>query len=180
MSARSGFRWEQRRLAQLIKRCTPAPYGKGTETLVDPSVRRVWELDPDKFKLTNSRWEEMVASITDGTRTALGLQQEKLEAHLYKLLVYEKGSFFLAHRDGEKLDRMVATLVIALPVQHTGGELVITHEGKRFELSFAGAAAGTELSYAVFYADCEHQVLPVRDGYRVCLVYNLTLAAVAA
>ena len=32
---------------QLIKLCRQAPYGKGTETLVDTDVRRVWELDPE-------------------------------------------------------------------------------------------------------------------------------------
>jgi hypothetical protein len=53
------------------------------------------------------------------------LEKQSLEAHLYKLLLYEPGSFFLAHRDGEKLDRMVATLVIALPSAYEGGELVV-------------------------------------------------------
>lgn len=38
------------------------------------------------------------------------------------------------------------------------------------------AAAGHELSYAAFYADCEHEVRPVRSGYRLCLTYNMTLA----
>ncbi len=109
-------------------------------------------------------------------RAALGLEQCKLEPHLYKLLVYEKGSFFLAHRDGEKLDGMVATLVIALPSPHSGGELILTHEGKRHQVSLPGAASGLELSYVAFYADCEHEVRPVRDGYRLCLVYNLALA----
>lgn len=31
---------------ELIKQCCQAPYGKGTKTLVDTDVRRVWELDP--------------------------------------------------------------------------------------------------------------------------------------
>jgi hypothetical protein len=26
-----------------------------------------------------------------------------------------------------------------------------------------------------FFADCEHEVKPVRSGYRCCLVYNLSL-----
>jgi 2OG-Fe(II) oxygenase superfamily len=136
----------------------------------------VWELDPDRFKLANAKWNELVASIADEVRTALGLEANKLTAHLYKLLVYEKGSFFLAHRDGEKLDGMVATLVIALPSSHAGGELIVTHEGRRHEINFPGAASGLELSYAAFYADCEHEVRPVKGGYRLCLVYNLTLA----
>ena len=160
----------------MIKKCSQAPYGKGTETLVDTKVRRVWELDPEKFKLTNPKWDDLVSSITDEARVALGLEDTKLAARLYKLLVYEKGSFFLSHRDGEKLDGMVATLVIGLPSPHTGGKLIITHEGKRHEIAFTGAASGHELSYVAFYADCEHEVKPIRDGYRLCLVYNLALA----
>lgn len=38
---------------KLIKLCRQAPYGKGTKTVVDTDVRRVWELDPAQFQLTN-------------------------------------------------------------------------------------------------------------------------------
>jgi len=161
---------------KLIKHCAQAPYGKGTQTLVDTDVRQVWELDPEQFKLTNPKWNDLVASVTEEAQQALGLEASKLTANLYKLLAYEKGSFFLPHRDGEKLDGMVATLVIALPSPHSGGELIVTHEGKRHEIAFPGAASGLELSYASFYADCEHEVRLVKNGYRLCLVYNLTLA----
>ena len=161
---------------KLIKLCRQAPYGKGTETVVDTDVRRVWELDPAQFQLTNPKWDEFVASIVDDVKETLGLGRQKLVAHLYKLLVYEKGGFFLPHRDGEKLDRMVATLVIGLPAVHEGGELVVSHDGRSHEVVFDGAAAGHELSYAAFYADCQHEVRPVRSGYRLCLTYNLTLA----
>jgi len=159
----------------LIKRSSQAPYGKGTKTLVDTDVRRVWELDPKQITFANPKWDAIVLSITNQVRLALGLNDTKLHANFYKLLVYESGSFFLPHRDGEKLDGMVATLVIALPSPHTGGELIVTHEGRREEITFAGAASGHEMSYAAFYADCNHEVRPVRDGYRLCLVYNLTL-----
>src|SRR5262249_47242503 len=30
-----------------------------------------------------------------------------------------------------------------------------------------------ELKFAAFYSDCEHEVLPITRGNRVCLVYNL-------
>ncbi len=161
---------------KLIGQCHQAPYGKGTETLVDTSVRKVWELDPVHLALTNPRWNERLSSIVVEVQDALGLTDCKLAAHLYKLLLYEPGGFFLPHRDGEKLDGMVATLVIALPSVHAGGELIVRHEGQQHELAFAGAASGHDLSYAAFYADCEHEVRPVRKGYRLCLVYNLTLA----
>ena len=159
----------------LIRRCRQAPYGKGTQTLVDTDVRRVWEMDPAHFELTNPKWEALIESILEEVQRRLGLEDRKLSAHLYKLLLYEKGSFFLPHRDGERLDAMVATLIVALPSKHEGGELVVRHEGREHEIAFPGAASGLELSYAAFYADCPHEVRPLRGGYRLCLVYNVTL-----
>lgn len=166
----------KRQARELIRRCHQAPHGKGTQTVVDTSVRRVWELDPECFQLSNPKWNQLIESIIAEAQEKLGLQKHKLKAQLYKLLVYEKGSFFLPHRDGEKLDRMVATLVVALPSVHKGGALLISHNGHQHEITFTGAASGHELSYAAFYADCQHEVKPLESGYRLCLTYNLTLA----
>ena len=160
---------------RLLKFCIQAPYGKGTKTVVDTKVRKVWELDPEKFTLANPRWTPMVDNVLREVETKLGLEKQKLSAHLYKLLLYEKGGFFLPHRDGEKLDRMVATLVINLPSKHTGGELIVMHSGKIETISMPGAASGLEIDYAAFYADCEHEVKPIKSGYRLCLTYNLVL-----
>jgi hypothetical protein len=162
---------------ELIKRCRQAPYGKGEETLVDTSVRRVWQLDPDRFSLTNPDWQQYLTTTVQAVQRELGLEQQKLDSHLYNLLLYEPGSFFLPHRDGEKLDRMVATLVIVLPSVFRGGELVVRHEGQERVIAFGGADRNPfHTHFAAFYADCEHEVRPLREGYRLCLVYNLTLA----
>ena len=155
--------------------CEQAAYGKGTQTLVDRSVRRVWRLKPDRFVLANPGWADVVHQAVSNAQRELGLADQKLDAHLYDLLLYEKGDFFLPHRDGEKLDRMVATLVIVLPSTHTGGELIVRHEDQERVIDFA-AASRFQTQYAAFYADCEHEVKPLGDGYRLCLVYNLTLA----
>ena len=80
---------------RLIKSCHQAPYGKGTETVVDTKVRNVWELDADDFSLKNPKWEGVIESILREIEGRLGLPEKSLVAHLYKLLVYEKGSFFL-------------------------------------------------------------------------------------
>jgi hypothetical protein len=162
---------------ELKKRCDQAPYGKGEETVVDTSVRRVWRMEPDRFSLTNPDWDRLVAETVGKVQEELGLEKQKLESHLYDLLLYEPGSFFLPHRDGEKLDRMVATLVVVLPSEHEGGELVVRHDGQERTIDF-GRAEGSpfRIQFAAFYADCEHEVRPLRKGYRLCLVYNLTLA----
>jgi hypothetical protein len=162
---------------ELKAHCKQAPYGKGEETLVDTSVRRVWQLDPDRFSLTNPEWPQFLRDAVKTVQHELGLEKQKLESHLYNLLLYEPGSFFLPHRDGEKLDRMVATLVVVLPSSFTGGELVVRHEGEERTIDFGAAGFNPfHTHFAAFYADCEHEVRPLQTGYRLCLVYNLTLA----
>jgi hypothetical protein len=160
---------------ELKQHCEQAPYGKGEDTLVDTSVRRVWRMTPDHFTLTNPEWQEFLQQTVRTIQEKLGLEKQKLEAHLYDLLLYEPGSFFLPHRDGEKLDRMVATLVVVLPSSFQGGELIVRHEGEEQTIDFSGAGP-FHIHWAAFYADCEHEVRPLRKGYRLCLVYNLTLA----
>jgi hypothetical protein len=121
---------------ELKKCCEQAPHGKGTETLVDTSVRRVWRLKPEQFTLENPAWPAQVQQIVTKVQEDLGLEKHKLESHLHELLLYETGSFFLPHRDGEKLDRMVATLVVVLPSTFQGGELVVRHEGQEQVIDF--------------------------------------------
>lgn len=149
---------------ELKKHCEQAPYGKGEKTLVDTSVRRVWRMTPDRFTLTNPDWETLLQKVVKKVQKELGLERQKLESHLYDLLLYEPGSFFLPHRDGEKLDRMVATLVIVLPSSFQGGELVIRHDGEERTIDFGGENSQFRIHYAAFYADCEHEVRPCGRG----------------
>jgi hypothetical protein len=157
----------------LKKRAHQAPYGKGTKTLVDTSVRRVWEIDAQQVMLANPQWESVLGEAVDRAQTDLGLENQKLKAHFYKLLLYEPGSFFLPHRDGEKLDRMVATLVVTLPSAHEGGALRVRHEGRE-EIVDWSLQGRFQTQFAAFYADCEHEVRPLTKGFRLALVYNLT------
>jgi hypothetical protein len=165
-----------RQAQELIQHCEQAPYGKGEETRVDTDVRRVWHLKPERFALTNPDWEPFLKQTLRQVREGLGLEKQKLESHLYDLLLYEPGSFFLPHKDGEKLPRMVATLVLVLPSSFRGGELIVRHEGEEQTVDFGGGDKPFRIHFAAFYADCEHEVRPLQDGYRLCLIYNLTLA----
>ena len=149
----------------------------GAKTLVDTKVRRVWQMDPDQFTLTNPAWYAFLESVVNAVQKDLGLERQELAPHLYKLLLYEKGDFFLPHRDGERLARMVATLIVVLPSAFAGGELIVRLEGEEQVIDFgAGAQDLFHVHFAAFYADCEHEVRPLTSGYRLCLVYNLTLA----
>jgi hypothetical protein len=105
----------------------------------------------------------------------LGCSGMKVSAKLYKLLVYETGGLFRPHRDTEKVDGMFGTLVVVLPSAHGGGELIIRHGTREVSVNLSSPDV-SELRFAAFYADCEHEVKPITHGNRVCLTYNLSLA----
>lgn|GEM_PF-126334 len=156
----------------LIAAAERAPYGRGDQTLVDESVRRVWQIAPDQVFLKGKAWPRSLSTLTALVAEDLGCDPANVAAEFYKLVVYEEGSFFAAHRDTEKSPGMFGTLVIALPSAHEGGDLIIRHDGREATLSLQNDDPG-EIRYAAFYADCEHEVRPVTRGHRVCLVYNL-------
>ncbi len=159
-------------IGQLIQQAVRAPYGRGEETILDESVRKVWQLPPDKVSLGGKSWENSFQQILARVANGLGCAEAGVSAELYKFLVYDTGAFFKAHRDTEKTGGMFGTLVVVLPSSHRGGELLIRHAGREATVDLAHAEF-SEISFAAFYADCEHEVRPVSEGNRVCLVYNL-------
>ncbi len=158
----------------LIKVAERAPYGRGEETILDPSVRDCWQIGANRVRFQGSRWDNTIASILECVAEKLGLPGDGISAQLYKLLVYETGGFFSSHRDTEKVDGMVATLVISLPVDGEGGELVVRHKDRETVIDMCVEGPG-EIAFAAFYADCIHSTKPVRSGHRVSLVYNLVV-----
>lgn len=90
--------------------------------------------------------------------------------------VIGKGDFFKAHKDTPRGQDMFGSLVVILPTQHEGGQLVLRQAEKEWTLDFTDKfASATEPSvcFVAFYGDVEHEVLPVTSGYRVTLTYNL-------
>src|SRR3954462_649451 len=155
---------------KLIATARPAVFGRGEETLTDTSVRDTWELTPDQVTLGGPGWTALMERALEHFRDELGLPRtSRLRAELHAMLVYGKGQFFLPHQDSEKDDAMVGTLVVSLPSAHTGGELVVEHGGE----SITYRTSKEEMSFVAFYADCCHQVKPVKSGYRVTLTLNL-------
>lgn len=163
-------------IGALIAAAERAPYGKGTETLVDTAVRDCWQIDAARVRLAGHAWPDSFAKVMESVAAGLGLPAERLNAELYKLLIYRPGGFFAEHRDTEKVPGMVATLSLSLPTPGAGGELVVRHGGREeaFDLS---AGEPSEMSFAAFYADCLHEVRPLAEGHRVTLVFNLFLGS---
>ncbi len=156
---------------QLIAIAARAPFGRGEETIIDTKVRRTWQIGPDRVHLSGRHWPNTMDAIVAKAAAGLGVT-EPVSAELYKLLIYDAGSFFVEHRDTEKSDGMFATLVVVLPSVCSGGELIVRHRGHEVCLDL-NCADPADVSFAAFYADCVHEVRPVTSGYRLTLVYNL-------
>lgn len=78
-----------------------APFGKGSKTIVDTTVRKTWELDPSQFELRNPAWQSCVKDAIQSVGKELGIVggMSSISAQLYKMLLYEKGAFFDRHRE---------------------------------------------------------------------------------
>jgi 2OG-Fe(II) oxygenase superfamily len=176
-----GFPLSRYCLEPLKSAATKAPYGKGTETIVDEKVRKAWQIDPSKVSFGGSTlWSDYVDGALRQACCELGISDQRfkktgIHATLYKMLLYETGGHFAPHRDSEKEDGMFGTLIIQLPSEFTGGAISFEHssETKSFDLS---QGSDSSFHYVAFYADCQHQLHPVESGARLTLVYNLVAA----
>lgn len=71
---------------------------------------------------------------------------------------------------------MFGSLVVLLPFDHEGGNLLLRHNGH--EYNFDGFALlkdvpSVSAAYIAFFGDVEHEVAQVTSGYRVTVTYNL-------
>ncbi len=155
---------------KLCEAARPARHGLKDQTRLDPGVRDTWEIPKRRLSIDRPRWQKTLAPQLDRIRRGLGLPEGcRLKAELHNLLVYAPGQFFVTHQDSEKTNDMIGTLVVSLPSQFTGGAMVIEHHDEKVRI----AGSDRQLTFIAFYADCHHEVRPIKQGYRVVLTYNL-------
>lgn len=167
------FPLDQKSIQDLIHLSSKAKFGLREKTLLDETVRNTQEISSDKLEVIvdSSALEQMLSQMAD----TLGLDQHcKLIPHLHNLLIYEPEQFFNPHQDSEKLENMVATLVVVLPSTHIGGNLLIEHGKKKYLFSSENIDE-QQTQCVAFYSDCKHAVEKIKQGYRIALTYNLTL-----
>lgn len=158
-------------IESLLKASEAAKFGLREKTLLDKTVRDTAEISVDKVSVQIN--QQKLNHMLTHMREELGLAEDTiLTPHLHNLLIYGPGQFFKSHQDSEKLDGMVATLVIILPSPHIGGDLIVQH--KQYSACFESESLMPQfLKCAAFYADCQHEIKLVKQGYRIALTYNL-------
>eukprot|EP00005_Dracoamoeba_jomungandri_P005024 CAMPEP_0174258272 /NCGR_PEP_ID=MMETSP0439-20130205/7298_1 /TAXON_ID=0 /ORGANISM="Stereomyxa ramosa, Strain Chinc5" /LENGTH=287 /DNA_ID=CAMNT_0015341721 /DNA_START=57 /DNA_END=917 /DNA_ORIENTATION=- len=148
----------------LLDAASPASFGRHDQTLVDPSVRNAMCIPASQLKV-GSLIEEEIACIPE----LLLPRGQDWNVKFHKLNIYQSGGFFTEHVDSYQEQGHLASLVVILPSEFTGGELVVG--GKKLDLH----STEEELQFAMFYTDTPHEVLPVKSGTRVSLQFNMLI-----
>ena len=95
-----GFPLSQLDAERIISRSEQAPFGKQDKTILDPSVRKTWQIDAAKISFGNPKWMTyMQEHVIPRAAEKLGLDSKEVDAHLYKLLLYGEGGHFVAHQE---------------------------------------------------------------------------------
>ena len=153
---------------------TPAPYGRGEETLLDPTVRDALQIEADDIRIGTAAWDDLRSEMLRAVAADMGLQDATLRLVPLKLLIYRAGGHFAEHADTEKTPGMIASLALILPGQYEGGALVVEHAAERLR---GGGGGSPRWRWVAWYADCRHWLEPVRSGVRLAMTFGVAIDA---
>ena len=165
---------EQADVQQLMGVCSVGSFAIGGEHKGDGNYHYAFELQPNQF--TTSFQLCNTSILSEIRKLMMPDMCGSIQAELYKLNIYSgPGGHFKVHVDTPQSSQMFGSLVVCLPTQFSGGALVTRHQGRevRFDWSSSPQKPMQKVSWAAFFSDVEHKVLPVTDGYRLTLTYNL-------
>ena len=152
----------------LLAHSEPAPFGDGTTTRVDPKVRAAHRLKA-RERVAVHGFDP--AAILDEIEAVLS-PGAHLDARLTDVVVYKKGGKFERHKDTPRAQTLIGTLVVGLPIAHTGGEFHVD-DGRGPKVFASNGKPGGALPWVALFSDVDHEIKPVKSGARVTLVYAL-------
>lgn len=79
----------------LIGQSVRSLFTRSTETIIDTTMRKTWELNSDQFELRNPAWPPFLQNIVAHVAKELGAGTG-VQADLHKLLLYESDGCFKA------------------------------------------------------------------------------------
>jgi hypothetical protein len=183
-------------LQQLVANCTPATFGQGDRDVLDTNYRKARKIDASNFVTSFhpadfgiiENIEQILLPIISSDNE---LHVRRLTAELYKLNVRSltllltllltikctkiysgPSGLFRKHVDTPRSTRQIGSLVVCLPSAFKGGNLFVRHNGQEIDFDWQTKSA-SEIQWAAFYSDCEHEIGKTTDGDRITLTYNL-------
>ncbi|SJL15531.1 uncharacterized protein ARMOST_19031 [Armillaria ostoyae] len=163
---------------------TPSAFGKGDQTVTDPTYRNGYEVNADDIKCPPGyqyqSFDRIRSGLKDTLRATLFVGKE-VEVRLYKLALYDEGGHFDWHRDSTHGDDHHGTVLVALNTAWKGGAFRLRHGGEETVVDMQPKVKEVDeepqpemhLKAVAFYTDVEHKVEPVTEGVRLVLQYEV-------
>ncbi|EXU94787.1 hypothetical protein X797_012131 [Metarhizium robertsii] len=157
-------------LNRLLEHCEKATFGLGGQDVLDETYRKAVQMDPTKF-CTN--FDPYSVGVIDSI--AQVLLPTAVESTTHRAIYSGQNGKFKSHVDTPRSPFQFGSLVVCLPVEHTGGQLRVGHEE---EMTFDWSNRredqhAANIRWAASYSNCQHEVLEVTSGHRLTLTYNL-------
>ncbi|KAJ3331457.1 hypothetical protein HDU76_003153 [Blyttiomyces sp. JEL0837] len=168
-------RLETKAIESLIKAGSAATFGRGQEEILDPTYREAIKLSASEIATqfhpgSTDILNTLSRFLCEDVRNCVNVK-----AVLDKLNVYGPGGFFKSHLDTPRSVGHFGSLVVCLPTRLKGGELVLREAQTSVEkvVDWSTDEPDSVLKWVAFLGSVEHEVLEVKEGYRVTLTYNL-------
>ncbi|OAX33690.1 hypothetical protein K503DRAFT_504095 [Rhizopogon vinicolor AM-OR11-026] len=168
--------WMNPDISVFQKHATPSPFGRGDETVIDPSYRNGTELKANELTFDEEE-HRYIVSFMRGTLTSTMFVGKRLQVKLYKLAIYGEGGHFNWHRDSTHSDAHHGTALFALNTEWEGGDFMLKHGGVEVSVDMHPTSTSESRDprpvIVAFYTDMEHKIMPVTKGVRVVLQYDV-------
>ncbi len=164
--------------------CAPASFGEGAETRTDVRVREGRQLYARDGALAVEGFDEALGEILGRVRASLCPHDAAPpSAELHSLNVYGRGGHFVAHKDTPREPSVFGTLVVCLPLDFRGGQLIVEQASRATfdweQRSYFATVHDPDVQrirWAAFFGDVDHRIETVTSGCRATLTYELRRA----
>lgn len=167
-------------VGMFLEASRPSSFGRGEQAVMDLDYRNGRQIEGKDIDIS---WFNHSITFCLCDTLFSGKFGWRITTDLYKVAIYEAGGKFHWHRDSTHGDGHHATVLVALPTEWKGGNLLLRHRGEQVSVDLHPAATpgrGTSLVAAAFYTDIEHMVEEVTDGVRIVLQYDVLLENMSA
>ncbi|KAJ8595151.1 hypothetical protein M405DRAFT_701889, partial [Rhizopogon salebrosus TDB-379] len=161
----------------------PSPFGRGDETVIDPSYRNGTKLKAKDLTFSSDENDCVFDYIQHNLASSMFIGKQ-IRIKLYKLVIYGEGGHFDWHRDSTHSNAHHGTVLLALNTDWEGGDFMLRHGGVEVSVdmhptTIRNSSHGPGHEHrprpviVAFYTNMEHKVMPVTKGVQLVLQYEV-------
>jgi hypothetical protein len=167
---------ETANLEELVRACDAVHFRADEKEIAGDACSNAYELDASRFC---SSFDVRQTGILYLANKILAPDCEYIIPEPRKLRIYEKDGFCKARKDVPQGDSVLGTLIVTLPQDFTGGDLLVQHEGNVCRYPpLRTIDLEDSIQWTAFLLDCDHEIEKVTSGARITLTFTLRKATI--